>query len=260
MRSFIIFLLSVTIASLVHAEQKIDVFPLENREASSLVSVIGSVIGPEGRVSVDDRTNSLIVSYPAEKEADLRRIIAQLDQADPNIELELVTIEASSEVFNHLGLTGRTHFGANAYASLLPLLTENRDAKVERSQRITTRNNTPANLTLATGPAAPVYRDHHGYRAPQVQYLEVLPRLLADNNIEVKLAAGSPTLDRGHNSRSEVFTTVLVENGGAIAVAGHNSSSSSSSKAQVPIIPFGLESNKSGNTERVVLLHVRKQN
>jgi len=248
-------LITIFTANAVWAANKLEVFTLENRDAGSLVPVISSVVGSEGRVSVDERTNSLIVSYPEEMEANLRSVIATLDRAEPNIRVELISFEAKTSWINQLGLTGRTRLSAKEYQSLLPLLTRSENVSVEQRHQVTTKNNVPARLASYTPGVVRGGPEHAVITPPQEEWLVVTPQVRTNGLIEVQLGSASPSA-QGPAAMSRIFTTAVVDDGGALVVGGQSQSSSSSAQDQVPLIPFGVE--KSGDTDfsRMTFLHV----
>ncbi|MGE9297225.1 MAG: secretin N-terminal domain-containing protein [Puniceicoccales bacterium] len=260
MKRYVVLFFALIFAGFIQAEMKMEIFELQNRDAASLVPVIANVVGPEGRVSADERTNSLLVSYPAGLDSNLRKIITTLDRAEPNITVELVSFEAKSAWINHLGLTGRASLTAEEYASLLPLLTTSKDVTSRQTQTVTTKNNVPAQLLTSSQRRGQHYDGYRHYPEPiEQQWLYVTPQARQNGLIEVQLSSGSPSVATRH-ATSQIYTTVIVEDGGALVVGGLRQSGSSSTKTQVPLIPLGVESAREGEYEQMAFLRVSTTN
>lgn len=231
--------------------QKMEVFALQNRDAESLVPVIASALGPEARVTADTRTNSLIVSYPAEMKENLHTIINQLDRAEPNITVEVTTVDVETAFLVKLGIAGRNGLSPNDYDRLLPLLVGSSQAELAGQQSVITKNNLPARIALQSQPA---YFDPNRPRPPAVTQMSVIPRLMG-NEIELKLAHTSPSLaGENRTGQGSVFATSMIPDGGALLFT-FNQEESQSRQAFIPIIPLGLGQSKERSMQRLVLLH-----
>ncbi|MBK1857810.1 secretin N-terminal domain-containing protein [Cerasicoccus arenae] len=248
-------LLALLWQNILLAAQKSEVFTLENRDAASLVPVIGSTFGPDVRVTADVRTNSLIISYPEEMQGNVRTVVAQLDLQEPNIVIEVVTFEVKSEWMERLGLTVRNSLNSQDYASLLPLLIESEHAILAGRQRVVVRNNTPAQISLQTQRV--IHHQEDASYSPRVMVMAVIPRLLGKDIIEVKLAHVASSLAGDDASGvTRVFSTVSITNGGA-QVFTFNESKSQSMQMEIPIFPLGIRQSNTRSMERVVFLNAK---
>lgn len=246
-------MVSLILAVSLTARQKLEVFELQNRDAESLVPVIASALGPEARVTADVRTNSLLVSYPEEMQDNLRAIIRQLDQGEPNIEVEVTTFDIETALIEQLGLTARSGLGPDEYAALLPLLMEDRRATLAGRQSVATRANLPARISLST-----LSTEAPGQAEPQRNpptALAVIPRTLGDEMIELKFAHISPAL-AGESGVGSVFSTIILRKGGA-QLFRTNREYSLESGAQIPILPLGIKRSFDGVYERVIIMSAK---
>ncbi|WP_309387024.1 secretin N-terminal domain-containing protein [Cerasicoccus frondis] len=255
MRRISLIWLALLCASQLFGLQKMEVFELQNRDAESLVPVIASALGPESRVTADPRTNSLIVSYPAEMKENLHTIINQLDRAEPNIVVEVTTLDVETAFLTQLGITGRNGLSANDYELILPLLVQSEQAKLGGQQRVVTKNNLPAQISIRTPPV----RQPSG--KPPIsfgRYLFVTPRSMGDE-IELKLTQGSPSLagdhDRGHSS---IVATSMIPDGGALMFS-YNEEAVVNSQAAITLIPLGVGKSKERALQHIVLLHAKTE-
>jgi len=239
-------------ANVMHARQKLEVFELQNRDAQSLVPVIASSLGPEARVTADPRTNSLIVSYPEEMQENLRAVINQLDRAEPNIEVEVLTLEVKTAWLQQLGLTARSSLSAEVYEGLLPLLVQDDRASLVGRQSVSTRANLPAYISLISGVGG-AHGPSHGQLQPKSRTsLAVIPRTMGEDDIELKFAHVSPNLD-GPNGVGQIFSTVMIPNNGAQLFI-FNQENNVDRQVNTPIIPLGIKSKLNEEWRRVVLI------
>ncbi|WP_309395908.1 secretin N-terminal domain-containing protein [Cerasicoccus maritimus] len=235
------------------AATKMEVFELQNRDAESLVPVIASALGPESRVTADPRTNSLIVSYPAEMKENLHTIMQQLDRAEPNIVVEVTTLDVETAYLVQLGISGRNGLSPKDYQLVLPLLIESKQAVLGSQQRVVTKNNLPAQISLQSGPS---YTAPDKPRRSATNYVNVTPRSQGDN-IELKLAHASASLVGGKGQgQGSIFATSTIPDGGALMFT-FNESEDARRQAAIPIIPLGLERSGQRAMQRIVLLHAQ---
>jgi type IV pilus assembly protein PilQ len=84
---------------------------------SAGASSTNSVLSPRGHVSVDDRTNTLLLQDTAERIADVRRLVATLDIPVKQVLIEarivVVTNDYERDLGALLGLTATRHNGTN---------------------------------------------------------------------------------------------------------------------------------------------------
>lgn len=109
---------------LIRNSAAIAFFPLRHIDAkedgtSGIVELVKQNLTPFGNVRADERTNTLIVTDAAENLERIRKIIARLDIAQPQIEIEARIVVANRSVARDIGtqlavgVAGRNGAGAN---------------------------------------------------------------------------------------------------------------------------------------------------
>ncbi|HOV22209.1 MAG TPA: secretin N-terminal domain-containing protein [bacterium] len=81
-----------------------ETFFLQYAKAEELGKVLTSFIGPNGKISVDTRTNSLVIKDTSENLEELKKIIKSLDKVIPEISIEAVLVELTNEGLKDLGI------------------------------------------------------------------------------------------------------------------------------------------------------------
>ncbi len=83
---------------------KILVIPLNYMSADEAAGQIGALLSARGTVQTDKRTNQLIVKETAERLAQIRELLRQLDRQTPQVLIEARIVEASSRFTRSLGV------------------------------------------------------------------------------------------------------------------------------------------------------------
>ncbi|MBI4369755.1 MAG: hypothetical protein HY547_05965 [Elusimicrobia bacterium] len=71
---------------------------------SGIVKIIQTVLSQYGRIAVDERTNSLIVTDLPERFAQIEGLIRDLDKKSPQVSIETQIVEINSDGLNKLGI------------------------------------------------------------------------------------------------------------------------------------------------------------
>lgn len=88
------------------------VFPISYASNSDLSEIITEYLTPErGKVSLDQRTNSIIVHDTAEKMEKIRKIIETLDTQTPQVLIESKIVEVTESYSREIGLREGLNFG-----------------------------------------------------------------------------------------------------------------------------------------------------
>lgn len=111
-------------AELEAAQQKVDLAPLRSEliqvnyakaaEMAALLAGETSILSERGRVSVDERTNSMLVLETREKLAEIRSLVARLDIPVRQVLIESRIVVASDDFARDLG----TRFGVSTIGSI----------------------------------------------------------------------------------------------------------------------------------------------
>lgn len=89
-KSFVIvsFILTLTLALLAHpCWAEVAVIQIYYRDASELLPMVEPFLSPEGKASVDDRTNTIIVNDTGEAVAKIRAFITQMDKPAEQVKI-----------------------------------------------------------------------------------------------------------------------------------------------------------------------------
>ncbi|MBI5017418.1 MAG: type IV pilus secretin PilQ [Deltaproteobacteria bacterium] len=81
-----------------------DILPVNFASAKELLDKVKAVLTPRGTVTVDDRTNALLVKDVSEKVEEARTLIRRLDTQTPQVLIEARIVEVSSNVDKSLGI------------------------------------------------------------------------------------------------------------------------------------------------------------
>ncbi len=90
-----------------------DILPVNYASAEELADKVKTVLSKRGSVSVDTRTNSLLVKDVAEKLEEARKLVARLDTQTPQVLIEARIVEVSSTYARDLGIQWGGRFTAS---------------------------------------------------------------------------------------------------------------------------------------------------
>lgn len=262
---------------------------LQEYSSDSLTPGLG---GKRGKISIDSRTNSLIVKDTVDVIERIKKIIELLDAQTPQVLIESKIVEVSERYSKEIGLDqgigfGYDPFSASAQAGTnngsfsfstapdstkalfgltvgrlnklinldfkLKLMESESKGKVVSSPKIITKNNEPARITqdessyyidsvtttTATGPTT-----QNTWKSQTTNLsLEVTPQVTNEGSISLKVnlskgslsPSGQPNSPQGETKRN-VSTNVLVDNGATVVIGGIYSYASSENHSGVPFL------------------------
>ena len=245
-----------------------------------------------GKISVDTRTNSLIVKDTVDVIERMKKIIELLDAQTPQVLIESKIVEVSERYSKEIGLDqgigfGYDPFSASANAGVnngsfsfssapdstkslfgltigrlnklinldfkLKLMESESKGKVVSSPKIITKNNEAAKITqdessyyldsttttTATGPTTT-----NSWKSQTTNLsLDVTPQVTNEGSISLKVnlnkgslsPAAQPNSPQGETKRN-VSTNVLVDNGATVVIGGIYSYASSENHSGVPFL------------------------
>ena len=76
----------------------------EKSKSSQIVTIIESMLSERGKVKIDDRSNSLIVTDMEDRLQMIEQVIAQLDQRLDQVLIEVILIETSEDFDRYFGI------------------------------------------------------------------------------------------------------------------------------------------------------------
>jgi type II secretory pathway component GspD/PulD (secretin) len=86
---------------------EVAIIKVDYREASDFLSLVQSLLSPEGKASLDERTNSIIVVDTGESVAKIRAFIARMDKPAEQVRVRFRFQEASRSTNRDISTSGR---------------------------------------------------------------------------------------------------------------------------------------------------------
>lgn len=90
-----------------------DIIPVNYATAGEVLDKVQAVLSERGSVSVDQRTNALLVKDTAERLAEVRELVARLDTQTPQVLIEARIVEVASSFARDLGIQWGGSFNAD---------------------------------------------------------------------------------------------------------------------------------------------------
>jgi type II secretory pathway component GspD/PulD (secretin) len=250
-----------------------EVFKVRNTAASDISNSLKSVLSSRGTVTVDSRTNSVIVRDIDEGVQKAKNLIAILDKETDQIKISAQLLEVESGALKELGVdwtaipqlkgssemtikqtankvsdaignftyaTTQTDFDLN---STISALVSDRKARIVAHPEITTMDNTEAFVQMGQRIPVKVF-DQAGNIAIQLYevgiMLRVTPHITAENRILMKLEPERSSYSFDPNgviiNTSNARTSVVVNNGQTTVIGGLTSQEEKEARSGLPIL------------------------
>ena len=119
-----------------------EIFTLNYASAGSVSATIGNLVDPEagGRVQVDARTNSLIVSERQSRMSSLREVVERLDKPTQQVMIETRFVEVSDRDTKNIGMNWASLRGINFSVGEIERTYENISGGTNGSNRVLENN------------------------------------------------------------------------------------------------------------------------
>jgi type II secretory pathway component HofQ len=218
------------------------VYKMKQRVAEELTGPVTAVLSPTGRVSVDSRTNSLVIVDRPENVAQARAMLEAQDVRQRNIQITVETLTRRDLDAMHLEVdwafrSGGWQIGTipvvlpGSGLSALATAGAERGTRSENAvQTVTVMNDGRAEI--ATGHEVPFtdvfhgYAAGHGYLATTTTWASVdtgfvvHPRLIGSDRILLEITPRMRNLSPGGGSIevAEASTQIEVKDGGAVVI------------------------------------------
>ncbi len=88
---------------------------LSYAKASAVSKILAKQLSKRGEITVDDRTNMLIISEVSENTSVLDKLIDTLDSSNPQVSIEAKIVETSTSFLKSLGIQWGTNFMADSF-------------------------------------------------------------------------------------------------------------------------------------------------
>jgi type II secretory pathway component GspD/PulD (secretin) len=109
-RSFLVvsFALIISLALLIGSSlAEVAIIKVDYREASDLLPMVQSLLSPEGKASLDERTNSIIVNDTTASVAKIRSFVARMDKPAEQVRVRFRFQETSRSTDRDISTSGR---------------------------------------------------------------------------------------------------------------------------------------------------------
>jgi len=255
----LIFSLAVLISASLAAE--VAVIKVNYRSAAEILPQVQNLLSPEGKASVDTRTNSLIVVDTKESLAKIESFVASMDQPAEQVKVRFRFQEQGVSTDRDISASGRA---SGEYGSVAIGRDRREGVHVRARDRVVNRRgNTESFISVMSGSSAYlwvgkevpyterwVYFTHHyAHVAETVNFqrvetgFEVLP-IVAGNNVQIEIIPRISSLERGGQvvRFTEASTTLSVPKGQWVTIGG---SSEQSNEVFRDILSYGSSSTNS---------------
>jgi len=229
-RTIFVFLLIAVLCGSAFSDQeelKLEVIKIEHRNAGDMNPAALHHKSPEGKVTVDTGSNSLIITDYLSNIANMTETIRTLDVPVKQVGIRVVMAEADSVFLKEIGMkTGHVIYPPRKFKPVLELLDTGRNAKMLSEMQIRTPSNKPAELRVAQEEIfVPTVMMFPGGRAvlsgerEAGAFLEVLPVVNDDDTITIILRP-SVSGFRGSNVKYErsALIQVIMGSGDTLAI------------------------------------------
>jgi type II secretory pathway component GspD/PulD (secretin) len=260
MKKLLVFIIifSLLSASAFSAKEDLEVrvFDIQHGSARSMYAVFEHLKSPEGKVTLHDATNKLIVVDYPHKIKQMESVIKKLDVPKKQLEVTVIIAEVSGRFLGEIGISsGKIIIPEEKFKEVRYLLTSSEDSSIRSDMSIKILSGQPATLQVAQeeffGGTIQRSGDATVYTPPTTRsagnFLVVLPRVNDDGTIAVKIRPEMSRFQEDHSIYEQsILTQVVVHNGDTIAIGGVTTSRQriegrTLSRADLPAIEEGSE-------------------
>ena len=256
--AFIIIFSVLTVSAFSAKEDlEVKVFEIQHGSARSMYAVFEHLKSPEGKVTIHDAANKLIVVDYPENIRQMEKVIAKLDVPKEQLEITVIVAEVSGRFLAEAGISsGQVVIPEQRFQQVRYLLTSSEESSIRSDMSIRTLSGQPATLQVAReeffGGTIQRSGDTTVYMPPATRsagnFLVVLPRVNDDGTIAVKVR---PEMSRFQDDQSvyerSIITQVVVKSGDTIAIGGVTTSRQQVNERALP--HTGLPSVERGSEE-----------
>lgn len=227
-------------------DREVKVINLNYQEASSLESVLNSVKSPDGEIAVFTDSNTIILNDYPDRLRQMEKVIGQLDVRKKQVAIKTTIVEVSDELVRSGGLSfSSSIISREEFDNFIYLINHNDSSSIRTESSITTVSGRPAVLRIVDEIIAGGYFTHgHHYDLYHEPYeieagiiLEVLPKVSANDNINLSIRPEMSEFKRGMTKHERsISTQVNLNNGETMVLGGANLSKDRLSQVGIPLI------------------------
>jgi len=255
----LIFSLAVLISASLAAE--VAVIKVNYRSAAEILPQVEDLLSPEGKASVDTRTNSLVVVDTKESLTKIQAFVASMDQPAEQVKVRFRFQEQGVSTDRNISASGRVS-GEHGSVAIGGDRREGVHVRA-RDRVVNRRGNTESFISVMSGSSAYlwvgkevpfterwVYFTHHyAHVVETVNFqrvetgFEVLP-IVAGNTVQIEIIPRISSLERGGQvvRFTEATTTLTVPKGQWVTIGG---ASEQSNEVFRDILSYGSSSTNS---------------
>jgi type II secretory pathway component GspD/PulD (secretin) len=264
-RSFLVvsFALIISLALLIGSSlAEVAIIKVDYREASDLLPMVQSLLSPEGKASLDERTNSIIVNDTTASVAKIRSFVARMDKPAEQVRVRFRFQETSRSTDRDISTSGRI---SGEHGSVTIGAAEDEGVHIRaQDSRTQHRGQTESFISVMSGSSAYlwvgreipftqrwVYLTHtYAHEVETVQFqrvetgFEVRP-VVAGDRVHIEIVPRISSLEdreRGVVRLTEASTKVTVLRGQWVTIGG---TSAQSNEAIRDILSTGSSSSNS---------------
>jgi len=247
---------------------QVKVFTPQHGDARSLYSMLKGLLSPQGKISLDSRTNSVVVIDTPQTIKDLSSVTQQLSSYDnpvseKQVEIKVLIAEVTDAFMNELGISGGSIvIPAGKYQAVLRALNTSRNARISSQTMIRTTSNQPASLQVSADAlmGSTIVRYPDGREVTTIDreqigdFLEVLPVVNNNSSITVSVHPSKSSLqNNGTSKTSSLSTQVVINDGDTIAIGGVDTIREETRDEKVFGIPVSKQSSRKQNKTMMFL-------
>ncbi|MGB2630501.1 MAG: secretin N-terminal domain-containing protein [Candidatus Omnitrophota bacterium] len=232
-------------------EMEVKVFRLDHREARSMLPAVEHLKSGEGKVTVDQNSNSLIVVDLPENLERIAEVISMLDVAQKEVRINVTVAEVTDAFLGKIGMvSGQAIIPEDRLSEIQYLVNTSEDTNVITEMSLRTLSGQTAKLQVAreeilwgvtsTPEGSTITVSPAGIRAAG-SFLEIFPNVNRDGSITITLMPSvSEFVDERTTQKREVIASVVVNSGDTIALGGLKSSKRRTRQERIPLTELSL--------------------
>lgn len=244
-------------------ELKTRVFTIKGGRARDLSAALEHLKSAEGRITVYDASNSIIVVDHPSVLGQMEDIVRQLDVPRQQVEIRVLIVEASYRSLKEAGITPQTGIiTPEMFENAEYLLERSEDSKVRSELTVRTISGEPAAIQAARndfyGPTVTRTEGAVVYVPPQTRsagnFLEVVPRVNSDGTINIVIKPKKSRFREDRNIYEQsIFTSAVLRSGETLVLGGVDTAEARTEQRGVPPVGISVATESSGTRKKMIM-------